>query len=43
MQSFKKFLEENYEMSEKDFENADTYTKRIIENEWDAYTESIIN
>lgn len=42
MQSFKEFLNENYEINEEDFNNLDSYTKRNIEIDYEVYIEEYI-
>lgn len=41
MQNFKEFLEENYNMTEDQFESVGEYEKHIINAEYDEYMASI--
>lgn len=42
MQTFAEFLEENYEISEEEFERLSIYERKIIDSEYDCYIDSII-
>lgn len=38
---FEEFLNENYGISQEEFNKLDVYNKRVVEREWDAWMDSL--